>query len=204
MARYPAEHKRQTRARILAASDALLKRRGPDGVSVDAVMREAGLTVGGFYAHFASKDELTRETLVQGLEASMDRLLAPLVEIPDDRAWLGALIRRYLDQAETPDLAAACPLTLMLSEVARGGPSLQTVFAERTGALLDRVAARFPETAGLSSREVAIAVFASCAGAVALARTIPAPHARRRILHATETMLHSWLGLAAAPPAIPG
>ena len=203
MARYPAEHKRQTRARILAASDALLKRRGPDGVSVDAVMREAGLTVGGFYAHFASKDELTRETLVQGLEASMDRLLAPLVEIPDDRAWLGALIRRYLDQAEIPDLAAACPLTLMLSEVARGGPSLQTVFAERTGALLDRVAARFPETAGLSSREVAIAVFASCAGAVALARTIPAPHARRRILHATETMLHSWLGLA-APPAIPG
>ena len=198
MARYPAEHKRQTRARILAASDALLKRRGPDGVSVDAVMREAGLTVGGFYAHFASKDELTRETLVQGLEASMDRLLAPLAEIPDDRAWLGALIRRYLDQAETPDLAAACPLTLMLSEVARGGHLLQTVFAERTGALLDRVAARFPETAGLSSREVAIAVFASCAGAVALARTIPAPHARRRILRAVEVMLHESLGLATA------
>jgi len=196
MARYSTEHKRQTRERILAASDALLKRHGPDGVSVDAVMREAGLTVGGFYAHFASKEELARETLLHGLGASIDRLLEPLAGIADDRAWLKALIRRYLDQVEIPDLAAGCPLTLMLSDVARGGPPLQTAFAERTAALLDRVASRFPATAGLSPREVAIAVFASCAGAVAFARTVPAPHARRRILRAVEVMLHEALGLA--------
>jgi TetR/AcrR family transcriptional regulator, transcriptional repressor for nem operon len=201
MARYSSEHKRQTRARILAASDALQKRHGPEGTSVDAVMRAAGLTVGGFYAHFASKDELERETLLHGVTASMDRLLGPLSGMADDRAWLQALIRRYLEQAEVPDLAAGCPLTLMLSEVARGGPLLQTTFAERTGALLDRVAARFPATAGLPPREVAIAVFASCAGAVAFARTVPAPHARRRILRAVETMLHEWLGLAGVGPA---
>ena len=196
MARYSKERKGQTRGRILAASDRLLKERGADGASIDAVMKDAGLTVGGFYAHFDSKDDLERETLLYGLGASMDRMLAPLAEITDDRAWVRALIHHYLRQVDEPDLAHACPLTLLLPEVARGGPTFQTAFSERTAALLHRVAHRFPSAAGMSPREVAIAVFASCAGAVAFARTIPAPHARERVLKATETMLVAALGLA--------
>jgi len=195
MARYSTEHKGQTRARILEASDRLLKERGADAASIDAVMKAAGLTVGGFYSHFESKDALERETLLYGLEASMDRMLAPLAEITDDRAWVRALIRAYLHQVDEPDLARACPLTLLLPEVARGGPVFQAAFSERTGALLHRVAHRFPSAAGMSPREVAIAVFASCAGAVAFARTIPAPHARERVLNATETMLVAALKL---------
>ena len=196
MARYSKERKGQTRGRILAASDRLLKERGADGASIDAVMKDAGLTVGGFYAHFDSKDDLERETLLYGLGASMDRMLAPLAEITDDRAWVRALIHHYLRQVDEPDLAHACPLTLLLPEVARGGPAFQAAFSERTAALLHRVAHRFPSAAGMSPREVAIAVFASCAGAVAFARTIPAPHARERVLKATETMLVAALGLA--------
>ena len=195
MARYSKERKGQTRGRILAASDRLLKERGADGASIDAVMRDAGLTVGGFYAHFDSKDDLERETLLYGLGASMDRMLAPLAEITDDRAWVRGLIHHYLRQVDEPDLARACPLTLLLPEVTRGGPAFQAAFSERTGALLHRIAHRFPSAAGMSPREVAIAVFASCAGAVAFARTIPAPHARSRVLNATETMLVAALGL---------
>ena len=197
MARYAKEHKGQTRARILAASDRLLKERGAEGASIDAVMKDAGLTVGGFYAHFESKDDLERETLLYGLEASMDRLLTSLAHIVDDRAWLRALIHHYLHQVDESDLASACPLTLLLPEVTRGGAAFQAAFSERTGALLKRVAHRFPPAAGMSPREVAIAVFASCAGAVAFARTIPAPHARERVLNATQTMLHAMLQLDA-------
>jgi TetR/AcrR family transcriptional repressor of nem operon len=199
MARYSTEHKGRTRARILAASDRLLKARGPDTVSIEAVMKSAGLTVGGFYAHFSSKEDLERETLLYGLDASMERLLAALAPITDDRAWLAALIHRYLHQVDERDLASACPLTLLLPEVTRGGAAFQTAFSERTGALLNRVAHRFPARAGLAPRDVAIAVFASCAGAVAFARTIPAPHARERVLNATEAMLVEWLGLDGAP-----
>jgi TetR/AcrR family transcriptional repressor of nem operon len=195
MARYSSEHKGQTRARILAASDRLLKERGAEAASIDAVMKGAGLTVGGFYAHFQSKDDLERETLLFGLEASMDRLLAPLEEISDDRTWVRELIHHYLRQADERDLAHACPLTLLLPEVARGGPAFQAAFSERTGALLRRITHRFPAVSGMSSRDVAIAVFASCAGAVALARTIPAPHARLRVLCATEAMLVAALAL---------
>ena len=201
MARYSTEHKRRTRTRILAASDRLLKERGADAASIDAVMKGAGLTVGGFYAHFASKEELERETLLYGLDASMDRLLDSLADIVDDRAWVRALIRRYLRQVDDPDLAESCPMTLLLPEVTRGGPAFQAAFSERTAALLGRVAPRFPAAMGMSPREVAIAVFASCAGAVAFARTIPARHARDRVLNATETMLVAALGLEDREPS---
>ena len=195
MARYSTKHKGETHDRILAAADRVIKTRGIDGASVEAVMRDAGLTVGGFYAHFASKDELARETLMFGLERSMERLLTPLAAIDDDRAWLKALIRGYLRQTDDPSLAVACPLTLLLPEVARGGAEFQRPFGARTGAFLDRIETRFPEVAGLSRREVAAFVFSSCAGAVALARAIAAPRARERLLGATETMLHELLGL---------
>jgi len=205
MARYPAEHKQETRERILEAADRVIKDRGIDRASVDAVMRSADLTVGGFYAHFASKEELAQEGLLFGLERSMERLLTPLAAIGDDRAWVSALIRHYLRQGDEPSLAAACPLTVLLPEVARGGAQFQRAFGARTAALLDRIESRFPEVAGLSRREVAAFVFSSCAGAVALARAIGAPRARARILHATEAMLAEVLGLdpleAPAPPA---
>src|ERR1700674_2448044 len=102
MSRYPAKHKRRTRERILSAADRVIKAQGIDGASVEAVMRDAGLTVGGLYAHFASKDELAVEALMFGLERSMERLLTPLASIEDDREWVAALVRRYLRQADAP------------------------------------------------------------------------------------------------------
>ena len=92
MARYPAERKGHTRERILAASDRLLKERGRGETSIAEVMDGAGLTVGGFYAHFASKHAPEEATLLHGLGASMDRLLGPLGGIRDDRRWVAALI----------------------------------------------------------------------------------------------------------------
>lgn len=195
MARYSVTHKSETRERILEAADRVIKDRGADKASVGAVMRGADLTVGGFYAHFESKDELVREALLYGLERSMERLLASLASIADDRAWLKSLIHDYLHQVDQQSLAAACPLTVMLPEVARGGPDLRRAFGERTAALLDRVASRFPEVAGRSRREVAAFVFASCAGAISLARAIEAPRARERLIAATEAMLARALGL---------
>ena len=158
-------------------------------------MRGADLTVGGLYAHFDSKEDLARETLLFGLERSMERLLTPLAAIEDDRAWLTALIHRYLHQVDQSSLAAACPLTVMLPEVARGDAEFQRAFGVRTAALLDGIEARFPEVAGRSRREVAVFVFASCAGAIALARAIGAPRARERVIAATEAMLLQALGL---------
>src|ERR1700716_2997886 len=81
MARYPTKHKSATRERILAAAERVIKDRGVERASVDAVMRGADLTVGGFYAHFDTKEHLAREALLFGLERSMERLLTPLTGI---------------------------------------------------------------------------------------------------------------------------
>lgn len=198
MSRYSAEHKTRTRGRILAAADRVMKAQGVQAASVEAVMREAGLTVGGFYAHFPSKEALAHEAMLAGMEASVERMLATTHAVTDPKAWVRALIQAYLAQANDPDLAHACPLTLMLPEVARGDRDLRNAFAERTGALLARIAARFPDVPGMGKREAALAVYTSCVGAVALARAMPAPEARQRIVATTERMLVRLLGLGDA------
>src|SRR4030095_16038142 len=154
MARYSTEHKTQTRKSILEAADRVMKARGVGAASVEAVMREAGLTVGGFYAHFRSK-----ESLLHGLEMSVERMLASLAPITDKAQWVRALIRHYLAQVDDPSLEQACPMTLLLPDVARGGRDLRNAFAERTGALLDRIAAHFPEIPGMSRRNAVLAVY---------------------------------------------
>lgn len=197
MARYSSKHKGETRERILRAADRVMKARGVEAASVDAVMREAGLTVGGFYAHFPSKDALAQETVLAGLEASVDRLLSSLAAVPDGAPWVRALIRAYLAQAEDPALEHACPLTLFLPDVARADRELKNAFAQRTGALLARIAEHFPDVPGMTRREAALAVYASCVGAVVLARAVAAPDARARIVAATQLTLERALGLAA-------
>jgi len=196
MARYSTAHKQATRQRILAASDRLLKGLGPEGASVEAVMREAGLTVGGFYVHFASKDELTREGLLYGVEASFARLTRGLDHL-DGRPFLAALIERYLAQACDAGLGDACPLTLLLPEVARSDDAFRLRFAECTAALVAEVEGRFPAVPGMARRDVALAVFAALSGAVAMARATPAPRAQARIAAATEALLARAFGLEA-------
>ncbi|MEO8509198.1 MAG: TetR/AcrR family transcriptional regulator [Betaproteobacteria bacterium] len=198
MTRYSSEHKAHTRTRILGAADRVMKAHGVEGATVDAVMREAGLTVGGFYAHFPSKDALAQEALLAGLEASVDRLLASLAAVPDGTEWVRTLIRRYLAQADDASLEPACPLTLFLPDVARGSREFKNAFAERTGALLDRIAAHFPAVPDMVPREAALAVYTTCVGAVVLARAVAAPDARARILATSEKTLVRALGLADA------
>lgn len=194
MARYPAERKQTTRARILAAAEAVIKDRGAGAATVEAVMRRAGLTVGGFYAHFASKEALAREALIAGIERSFDRLTEGLDEA-SPQAFARALIERYLAQVEAPDLDSACPLTLLLPEIARSEPAFRDAFAARTGELVTRVEHRLPAVEGMSPRDVALAVFAALAGAVSFARAAATPRGRRRIASATAENLHRLLGL---------
>jgi TetR/AcrR family transcriptional repressor of nem operon len=195
MTRYAIDRKAQTRQRILAAADDLMKEQGIEAASVAEVMAKVGLTVGGFYAHFPSKEALAQEALLFGLARSVERLLAALDPIDDPRARVRALISQYLAQAEDPDLAHACPMTLLLPDLARADRERRNAFAAHTGALLDRIAERFPDIEGMTRREAALVVYTSCAGAVAVARAVASPDARRRILAATERMLVRALSL---------
>ncbi len=188
------ERKQSTRGRILDAAEALIKARGSEATTVEAVMRRAGLTVGGFYAHFPSKEALAQEALIRGVERSIAELTAGL----DDHApaaFAKQLIRRYLAQVEAPDLERACPLTLLLPEVARAEPAFRATFAARTGELIATIEQRLPPIDDMPPREVALALFATLAGAVSFAYAAATRRGRRRIAAAAEASLHRWLGL---------
>jgi len=193
MSRYPRERKQATRERILSAAESLIKDRGPEAATVEAVMRRAGLTVGGFYGHFPSKEALAQEALLAGVERSFERMVAGLdVATPD--VFARNLITRYLDQVDDP-LSAACPLTLLLPDVARGEAGFREAFAERTGALVGRVEQRLPGVPGMERRDVALALFAMLAGGVSFARAAATLRGRRRIVNATRDGCLRLLGL---------
>lgn len=190
-----AERKVETRRRILAAAEALLKDRGPQSATVEAVMHEAGLTVGGFYAHFESKEMLAREALLAGVERSFAWMTAGLDDATPEQ-FAAALIDRYLAQLEDQRLASACPLTLLLPEVARADQAFRDEFSARTGALIAGVEARLPLVDGMSQRDVTLAVFAMLSGAVTLARASNTMRGRRRVAAVARTSLARLLGLA--------
>jgi TetR/AcrR family transcriptional repressor of nem operon len=195
MARYSEEHKRATRARILAAADRRIKTEGIAAASVEEVMHDAGLTVGGFYAHFPSKEALAREAMFDGLARNVDQMFERLAGIQDPAAWARAMIREYLAQAEAPSLASACPLTILLADIARSDRDTKNAFGATTNALLERIAERFPEVPGMTRRDAVLTVYSSCIGAVMLARAVSSTEARRRILGNTEAMLLRMLAL---------
>src|SRR5713226_965696 len=95
--RYPPEHREHTRARIVSAASRLFRRRGFAGVSVEKVMRAAGLTVGGFYLHFGSKQRLVTESLRAMLSARRRRWLAGL-ESQSGEAFRRDFVRRYVEK----------------------------------------------------------------------------------------------------------
>src|SRR3954453_11451892 len=107
----------ETHQRILDAAGRLFRAHGIDGVGVDAVMKEAGLTHGGFYAHFASKEALAAEVAQTLLQQSAERW--DTISRSDDRdVALGKIVGTYLD-AERVAAGRCCILTTLGPDVAR-------------------------------------------------------------------------------------
>lgn len=157
-----AEQKRRTHEAILSSAARLLRTRGMAASSVADVMKGAGLTVGGFYAHFASKQALFAETLRGAMRASWTTLLA---------APRGAaVLERYLSTQHRDAPAEGCPLPAAIAEVARvGGPAREALAKE-----LDTYVAGFAKLlgGGARARGRALALVSLMVGGLALARAL--------------------------------
>ncbi len=113
--RYPKDQKQATRQRILEAAGRRFKQDGIDGAGVAAVMSDAGLTNGAFYAHFASKEDLVANVLAEQLRVQRESFDAA----PSDRAGLESLIRAYLSPEHRDQSADGCPSAALLDEIVR-------------------------------------------------------------------------------------
>ena len=116
--RYAPEHKEKTRTRILAAAGRVFRRLGYHAAGVDAVMAEAGLTAGGFYAHFDSKQALLAEAIEYVRAESCERR-ASWTGDRSGREWIEGFLGGYLSNGHRRRIENGCPLAALLSEVSR-------------------------------------------------------------------------------------
>ncbi len=185
--RYAKDHKAQTRGRILRAATRRFREKGFLGSGVDDVMREAGLTAGGFYAHFGSKEALLRDVLAHSLKETRERLLAGLEDLRGV-AWLREVARRYLSRSHRDEAAEGCALPSLSAEVGRMGESARRTFEEHLRDLLAEVEGRAPETPALGARDRALATLSLFAGSLMLSRAVADRALSDRILLASRRL----------------
>jgi len=193
--RYEPGHKERTRARILGAAGKLLRREGFRGASVERVMRRAGLTVGGFYAHFGSKDSLLAETLRGFMRARTASWLEGL-EALRGRTWAEAFLLRYLNPTQRDDLELGCLLPSVLSDLAQGKAQVREVVVEELEALVRLMSARLGDGAGASARQRAMALFVLSVGGLAVARATRRTAMSGEVLEACLAFAREAMGSA--------
>lgn len=159
------EHKAQTRGRIVREAAALFRRDGIDGVSVPALMKQAGLTHGGFYAHFASKDALVAEALAQAQDGTSDYLKGVARHAKDPVA---AVVDTYVSAGHRDRPEGGCAVATLGSEAARGEPETRRSIADGVRTAIERLAES--TEIGPERQDDAIALFAGMVGALVLAR----------------------------------
>src|SRR5258708_2716094 len=178
---YSPEHKRDTREKILESARRLFNRKGYSGVSIEAIMSEAGLTHGGFYRHFGGKDELyaaaVRQFLCRKTPAAWQRRRAPKTKAKPHALRLADA---YFSRDHFDDHDGCCPL--IGTTVQRGGAAVTAAYEEVVVQLvavfekhLNAARDRARERARDAARERALALSALCAGGMVLARNAGDP-----------------------------
>lgn len=161
-----AEH----RERIIDAAGALFRANGFGGIGVAEIMKAADLTHGGFYGHFASKDDL----VAQASRRTMDRAAANWAKVArsaPDQAY-AALLQHYLSAQHRDDPAQGCAFASLGSDAARSGAAVRAAFADGLESLLDILAQSLPGKSKASRRRKALTTMAALVGALTLARAV--------------------------------
>lgn len=125
--RYPKGQKEETRHRILKAAGTVFRRQGYQGAGVDAVMKEAGLTHGGFYSHFQNKEALFEEAVEDAIKRIRDGRIQRGRDL-DGVAWIRAMVEFYLDQNHRQQVERGCPMPPLVSELGRAGDGPRGAF----------------------------------------------------------------------------
>jgi TetR/AcrR family transcriptional repressor of nem operon len=181
-----ASKKQETHARIVRVAAAAIRRRGYDGASVADVMKQAGLTHGGFYAHFASRDAMLAEALGHG--AAQSRQTLSLAAPPSD-AGLDAIVGAYLSQRHVDAPELGCTLAALGSETHRQSEKVRRVATRGVKELADLIARQLPARG--RGREDALAVLSCLVGALVIARAVDDPALSRGVRKAARRFIRA-------------
>ena len=179
--RYPAQHKQQTRQRIVRAAARWFRSRGTEGATIGTLMRDLRLTHGGFYRHFHSKEELFIEAFGESLAELSHKMLSAIEQVPPE-SQLKALINRYLDLEHCEDVAGGCPIAALATEVARRPAKTRTALLQILKNHTARAAKFIPGATEEERERKARVLLSGMAGTLNVARVMVDEERRRRFL----------------------
>ncbi len=171
---YSAEHKQQTRAKIVESARILFNRHGFRDVTIDMVMENAGLTRGGFYNHFKTKEELHHmavSSFLHGRGAEWRENAGVDPSLPG-RDMVRQMILGYLSSDHLGDVDGQCPMIALPSDIARSNPQVQASYLELLEAMVG-LFERGLDKKGRQSRQQALSLAALCVGGMVIAKSLP-------------------------------
>ncbi|WP_326671545.1 TetR/AcrR family transcriptional regulator [Streptomyces canus] len=193
MVRYGKEHKSETRRRIIETAGRRFKQDGIDGSGVSTLMKDAGLTNGAFYAHFASKDDLVTTAIADQLKVQAESVVA-LAE--PGRAGLEQIVRGYLSPQHREMLGDGCPNAALLDEIGRCTETTRQAYTDGVLILVEGIADRMAPEAPSSARVKALSLLGLMAGTLQLSRALTDSRLANELLEQgvdnTLALLDSW------------
>lgn len=188
--RYDREHKARIHRKIVRSASRQLRARGLNGPGVAALMSASGLTHGGFYKHFRSKEDLLVEAIEESFSENREALLEAMKTAPTGEGWKAA-VKYYLSPEHCDQAGTGCPLAALAPEIARMAPREKKKIA---GVMMDHRSELLPWMPGKTPAEKDrnfLVIFSTVLGAVSFARTVPDAAMRREILASIEEYLLS-------------
>jgi TetR/AcrR family transcriptional regulator, transcriptional repressor for nem operon len=168
MARYDAEHKAETRRRIITTASERFKQNGIDGSGVATLMSDAGLTNGAFYAHFPSKNDLVASVVADQLRIQHDVLSA----LPPGLAAIEEYVREYLSPHHRDHPELGCPSAALLDEISRCDEAVRESYTQGMQSIVEVIAAHLSPHNPARARTTAVGLFTILVATLQLARAV--------------------------------
>src|SRR5579863_3788354 len=190
--RYRPEHKVEVHRKILKDASRRVRAEGIAGAAVSSIMRNAGLTNGGFYKHFRSRDDLLRKSLSEAFREMADRLAQIAEKSKPGTAWK-AIVKAYLSPEHCDHPEFGCPLAALAPELARADHPMKASIRGDMDKYKSRMLPLMPGRRPADKERAFSAIFSTMIGAVAIARILPDHAERARVLaSARDFLLHSF------------
>jgi AcrR family transcriptional regulator len=177
--------KEATHERIVGAAARAIRRSGYDGTSVADIMKEAGLTHGGFYAHFASREAMLAEAADQAGAEAVATTTRVAASGPPEQA-LRRMIGSYLSKEHALNIELGCPVAALGSEMPRQAPEVRRASTRRIKEMIDVVARQMPDWGQPAAHERALVTVSAMVGALMLSRAVDDPRLSDALLQAVE------------------
>jgi AcrR family transcriptional regulator len=180
--------KEASHERIVSAAARAIRRSGYDGTGVADIMKEAGLTHGAFYAHFASREAMLAEAADRAGAESNTKAAGVIAAVPPEQS-LQALIQSYLSKAHLEGIESGCPISALGSEMPRQSPEVRHAATRHIKEMIDLVARQLPDWGQPSAHERALVTVAAMVGTLMLARAVDDPALSDALCNATVKRL---------------